>query len=84
MNNFSTSFMQFAMLFGMSDPSTDSVSNKMEETLNVIRQVNEQLKDAVRNYTYFFCTNKVPWDTSDFQFIVFILGSDNVCLRVHC
>lgn len=31
----------------MNDHSTDSVSNKMEETLAVIRQVNEQLKDPV-------------------------------------
>lgn len=35
------------MLFGMADQSTDSMSNKMEETLDVVRQVNEQLKDAV-------------------------------------
>lgn len=40
-------FIQFAMLFGMNDHSTDSMSTKMEETLDVIRQVNEQLKDAV-------------------------------------
>lgn len=34
----------------MSDPGTDGISNKMEETLDVIRQVNEQLKDAVCTY----------------------------------
>lgn len=39
--------VQFAMLFGVNDHTSDSVSNKMEETLDVIRQVNEQLKDAV-------------------------------------
>ncbi|XKL69318.1 hypothetical protein PGB90_007087 [Kerria lacca] len=44
---------QFAMLFGMNDHSTDSMSTKMEETLDVIRQVNEQLKDA--DQTTFVC-----------------------------
>lgn len=44
---------QFAVLFGMNDHSTDSVSNKMEETLAVIRQVNEQLKDP--DQTTFVC-----------------------------
>lgn len=32
----------------MNDQTSDSVTSKMEETLDVIRQVNEQLKDAVR------------------------------------
>lgn len=41
---------QFAVLFGMTDHTSDSVGNKMEETLDVIRQVNEQLKDAVSDF----------------------------------
>lgn len=36
----------------MNDHSTDSVSNKMEETLAVIRQVNEQLKDPVSIFDF--------------------------------
>ncbi|KAK7573774.1 hypothetical protein V9T40_010965 [Parthenolecanium corni] len=51
--SFAPFISQFAVLFGMNDHSTDSVSNKMEETLAVIRQVNEQLKDP--DQTTFVC-----------------------------
>lgn len=67
----------------MTDHTSDSVGNKMEETLDVIRQVNEQLKDAVSNfdivlknmltylvyiYSYFFCSS---------------VGSDYFCVRLY-
>ena len=48
---------QMAGLMGMQDLNADQMSNKFEEMLATIRQVNAQFKDAVSSYRLFCVFN---------------------------
>ncbi len=41
-------FLQITGLIGMSNVNTDIFSNRLEEMLPIIQQINEQFKDPVK------------------------------------
>lgn len=45
-------------MFGMDNMISELMSNKLEETLAVIRQVMEQFQDPVRNSFFFIIKEK--------------------------
>ena len=42
-------------MVGLNDINTDVMSNKLEETLNIIKKVNAQFKNPVNNYFLATC-----------------------------
>lgn len=67
---------QFVSMLGMADVNADTLSQKLDDMLRVITQVNEQFKNPVSM-------------ASDFQGICIVnpyisAGSNDLCLCVHC
>lgn len=67
---------QFVSMLGMADVNADTLSQKLDDMLRVITQVNEQFKNPVSI-------------ASDFQGICIVnpyisAGSNDLCLCVHC
>ena len=49
--------IQVAGMLGMSDINTDDMTRKLEEILPVIKQVNEQFKNPVFAFSYYYKWN---------------------------